>query len=184
MAFNRTDRAAERRAQELLRADGLVRLVYIGENPDNISGKSNKFYEISLDKLATQRGGSPVYQARWGRVGTHGQSMHLGVLHAAVAKLESKMRRGYDLAADMGETPAPTSTPAMPLPERIAAATFAAVTPTRWVSHAAGKGLIELTQVDVGGHDYKLYTDLDGKRLYVLTRGPDGGLKHAALGAR
>jgi len=61
---------------------------YYGSNEKNQSGWSDKFWEIS------HNAGSAVATVRWGKTGTYGQTMTVGI-DQAIAKADEKLRKGY-----------------------------------------------------------------------------------------
>ena len=69
------------------------RLEMLASNPNNKSGKSDKFYEVSVDGLIETR--------RWGRYGTDGQTRILPsccakhAIERAKKQIEAKRLKGY-----------------------------------------------------------------------------------------
>lgn len=111
-----------------------VRAVFVGANPANASGRSDKWWEAASDDahplLAT---------IRWGATGTNGQSMQTSA-GPALAKAREKERKGYRL--DVGaraQAPAPTSLQAL-----VNAATWRPCTQERAFLIAGEHGFVSL----------------------------------------
>lgn len=148
-----------------------ARLVFIGRNPENLSGWSSKFY--NLDPLPDGR-----VQATWGKIGTAGQSQVYD-RWAADAKLREKLRKGYVYATDAFQhAPSAPPVPALPLEVRVAQATFGAITFERLVSRMAARCFIEAMQIG----DTKLYLD-DSQQLWAVRKSGDS-FAIAHIGAR
>lgn len=78
-------------------------LEYLGPNVDNVSGKSNKFWEVAVFK----RDGRHVVVTRWGKFGAKGQTkekVHYGLYDAeASARQQARKKRdkGYTREVDV-----------------------------------------------------------------------------------
>jgi len=80
---------------------------YLGKNHDNASGKSDKFYEVTVtpagnpDFAKVYGMGNFVETRRWGKYGAKGQTKvvwHLSewvALQSAKAQIKAKMSKGY-----------------------------------------------------------------------------------------
>jgi predicted DNA-binding WGR domain protein len=68
----------------------VVYLEYSGYNGDNVSGQSNKFWELSGD-------GTSKVRARWGRIGTDGRSQAVDY-YKGLERLSKKIDKGYEAA--------------------------------------------------------------------------------------
>jgi predicted DNA-binding WGR domain protein len=75
------------------------RLEWLGRNFENKSGKSDKFYEVTITVDAD--GGKYTETRRWGRFGTKGQTKRLThysryqAVSSARTQLEKKRDKGY-----------------------------------------------------------------------------------------
>ena len=78
-------------------------LEYLGPNADNVSGKSNKFWEVATFK----RGGHFVVVCRWGKYGAKGQTNEAvfysvwAAENSAYDKAEKKRAKGYTREIDV-----------------------------------------------------------------------------------
>lgn len=81
-----------------------VYLEYVGENYDNVSGKSNKFWEGATFALP---GGRHVFVRRWGKYGAKGQTKEQTFYSSSRAEDEllkvarSKRDKGYTKEIDV-----------------------------------------------------------------------------------
>lgn len=79
--------------------DWKLRLEFIGENPDNASGKSSKFWQAEC--------WGRDFVRRWGKVGAQGQTMRepfgssYEAKSAALKMVEEKRRKGYVKEVDI-----------------------------------------------------------------------------------
>lgn len=95
MATNNTNSIAVcRSASEVLKAANagkrwVIYLEYSGYNGKNVSGSSHKFWELS--------GEGTKARARWGRIGSNGQSQAVA-FHTGLDRLDKKFDKGYTLA--------------------------------------------------------------------------------------
>ena len=137
-----------------------ISLVYIGQNPDNISGWSAKFWR--LDPVR----GSGDLRATWGKIGTAGQSK-VYTADEGRQKVNEKLRKGY-VYADRDDTVVPVQ-PAQPLSleQRIAALTFRPYTMERLIHFIASRALVEVTTVA----GCRLFVDSGGARFAVRAAG-------------
>lgn len=79
--------------------DFKLRLEFVGDNPENQSGKSRKFWQAEVYGTHFVR--------RWGRIDTQGQTMAEvfptpdAARRAATKMAEEKRRKGYKLEVDI-----------------------------------------------------------------------------------
>lgn len=162
--------------------DWCVRLVYVGPNPENASGRSEKFWQ------AFGRG-TGVVEVRWGRLGANGQSQDKN-WHDALTRAEEKLRKGYAYDDGTGQQAAKVAARRVggrPLSfaERLARASVQLATFDRFLNLAALHGLLPLDGVGVDaigslralGHvvgDARLYVDRRGDCWLAGPSGPTG----------
>jgi predicted DNA-binding WGR domain protein len=111
-----------------------VRCVFVGANPENASGRSDKWWEAS----------SPAQSAeavvRWGATGTNGQS-NVTTARGALAKAVEKVRKGYVLDTG-GRAFAPP--PKASFQDLVGRATWRGCTPDRALAIAGEHGFVAL----------------------------------------
>lgn len=149
-------------------------LVYIGPNPENISGMSSKFYRV--EPL-----GNGMWRTTWGKIGTSGQSKTVSE-NEAKAKVREKRRKGYVDASAKGAAPVVTPAPKLSLVERARAAIggLSAMGFDAFVKLIAGHELVELLDSD----GFRFYLEPDRDHVWVAQRLGSERFLLGNLGAR
>jgi predicted DNA-binding WGR domain protein len=70
-----------------------LRLTFVGENPENVSGESAKYWQI------TGRADDGPVEIRWGRLGSRGQNQ-MARFGDAAGRASAKVRKGYVVDRD------------------------------------------------------------------------------------
>lgn len=151
-----------------------VRVIFEGSNPDNVSGLSSKFWQV------TGSGARSTVEVRWGKIGAKGQAQSAD-LHDARARLSEKLRKGYTMdsdahartvangIADTFRRPAPVAVAPVPrapvqrtLAERLGAARWTSVRVLDdLLTAAAALGWVAI-EVDEAPTATKLFVGRDG----------------------
>lgn len=148
-----------------------IDLVFIGQNPVNISGMSAKFYRVEI--------GRPVGRATitYGPIGSRGQTQETDV-HDARHRIESKLRKGYSVAGE-ARLPAVSGSapPAQTMAERARSAAFSRMGFDNLVAQIARNSLVEALTTDDG---FRIYLN-DAGALFAARRYEDGTFGLARL---
>lgn len=152
------------------------RLVFIGQNPENLSGSSSKFYNLD-DVPGDLR---HRVRATWGRIGTRGQSKVYDQ-HEAREKLREKLGKGYVHAGDdlgqAGNDSLQTQFFSLSLVERARGhQNYQPVGWERLVRHMGQGSWVELSEISLeveGRGKVKLYLD-ERSMVHAVHRTPTG----------
>lgn len=172
-----------------------IRLVFVGANPDNVSGESRKYWQV------TRISGEYACEIRWGRLGSRGQSQRVRFANEAIDRALEKVRKGYVVDRDTEEraravelrnqererarvlatlpggvlrpaTPASLSAPPASLTERVALVSWRALpSDDALIDAAASLGWVPLDLDDVPA----------GHRLFVGKGGAIWGVRLSPL---
>lgn len=111
-----------------------VRLVFVGKNSANKSGRSDKWWEASGVGLACA--------VRWGATETNGQTQKDVESTNALGKVREKLAKGYQYDSALRVVSAPP--PATSLQDLVNRATWRPTTPTRALLLAGEHGFVAL----------------------------------------